>query len=151
MYTPVDGQAVTAVLESIYSAKSLHAGIHRVAPHRLASLVMIFALAHVFSFRPSSTHVRYYDAAWALLTIPGQNFFMRHSLAAVETLHLMVTYLFGTGRSDAARAAWPLLGLCVRTACAIGLHRDSAAWGLGGDAKVARDRLWWECATYDIL
>jgi hypothetical protein len=32
MYTPVDGQAVTAVLESIYSAKSLHAGIHRVAP-----------------------------------------------------------------------------------------------------------------------
>ncbi|RSH89110.1 hypothetical protein EHS25_002776 [Saitozyma podzolica] len=147
----LDTYPVTAVLESIYSAKSLHAGIHRVAPHRLASLVMIFALAHVFSFRPSSTHVRYYNAAWALLTIPGQNFFMRHSLAAVETLHLMVTYLFGTGRSDAARAAWPLLGLCVRTACAIGLHRDSAAWGLGGDAKIARDRLWWECATYDIL
>lgn len=76
---------------------------------------------------------------------------IHHSLAAVESLHLMISYLFATGRPDAAKAAWPFLGTCVKLACAIGLHKDSGRWGMMGRDEEQKERLWWECQTYDML
>ncbi|KAL7418264.1 hypothetical protein Q5752_006720 [Cryptotrichosporon argae] len=111
MYCPTDRSAILAVLDSIYSAPSLQTGLHQVAAHRLASVAMVFALALSFTQAPDPTHTAFYTAACALLAVPAQHFMVRHSVAAVETLHLMVTYLFAMGKSGSARAAWPLLGL----------------------------------------
>lgn len=150
MYCPADIRAIRAVLEALYAEpRQLRTRLHRVPPHRLASVLMVFALALTFTNRPGTTPL--FSAASALLCVPEQHFMIRHSVAAVETLHLQVSYLFALGRPDAAKAAWPILGLCVRIACAMGLHRDPKAWNLSEDERNHRARLWWECATYDIL
>ena len=39
----------------------------------------------------------------------------------------------------------------MRLACAAGLHRDSGKWSMSGKAKEQREKLWWECWTYDML
>ncbi len=151
MYSPTDRQALHLAVETIYAAKDLYSGVHRIAPHRLASLLMTFALAIAFSSNIGSESALYFSAASSLLTIPKSHFMMRHSLASIECLHMMVTYLFTTGQTDAAKAAWPLLGTCVRLACGMGLHKDSGTWGLNGRDRHERERLWWECLTYDML
>lgn len=154
MYCPLDAEAVRAALETIYNGEHephlLRSRLLQVAPHRLATVLMMFALGLLFGTDSVETRP-YLNAATALLTLPDQHFMVHHSLAAVETLHMMVTYLFGIGNSDSAKAAWPLLGLAVRTACAMGLHRDASKWGLGPAQLNNRSRIWWECATYDIL
>lgn len=153
MYSPTDRDAIAASLETIHAAETTAVGTHRVAPHRLASLLIALALGDLFTTPRNSKHDhrQLFSAASALITIPTNHYMVNHSLAAVETLHMMVTYLFTTGRPDAAKAAWPLLGACVRLACAVGLHRDSGKWGLSGKEREKRDRLWWECMTYDML
>ncbi|ORY28183.1 fungal-specific transcription factor domain-domain-containing protein [Naematelia encephala] len=157
MYCPTDRRAIYATLETIYSAPSLYVGVHRIGPHRLATLLMVFALGSIFSLGGSfatpslPTADYYFSAASSLLTVPKMHFMIQHSLAAVECLHMMVTFLFTTGQPEAAKAAWPLLGVCIRLACGMGLHRDSGTWGLSGKDKEERERLWWECLTYDML
>lgn len=154
MYCPTDRHAIDETVQTIYNASSRYRGGHRVAPHRLATLLMIFALAEVFTSRNqsrSSPALRYFAAASTLLSLPKANFLVHHSLAAVECLHLMVSFLFATGQQESAKAAWPLLGSCVRLACGLGLHRDAATWGLNNRQKNQRGKLWWDCLTYDIL
>ncbi|BEJ00626.1 hypothetical protein CcaverHIS631_0504830 [Cutaneotrichosporon cavernicola] len=151
MYRPADRPAISAVLESIYSAPSLKEQIHHVPPHRLASVLMILALGLSFLGRPMTQTIPLFNAASALLCVPERHFMVRHSLASVETLHMMVSYLLGLPHSDGPKAAWQILGLCVRTAGSIGLHRDSEQWGLSSEQQALRAQLWWECVTYDIL
>ena len=152
MYVPTDRRAVSMALETIYSANTIYNGIHRISPHRLATVLLVFALGTTFSANPCAASSSYYfSSASALLTLSNTHFLVRHSLAAIECLHMMVSYLFTTGDSTAAKAAWPVLGICVRLACGMGLHRDSGTWGLAGRDKAERERLWWEIVTYDML
>lgn len=154
MYCPLDNTAVLAALGIIYRGDldpaSLRSRLVGISPHRLATIMMVFALAMLFSVRDGDTR-RYFNAATALLTVPDKHFMVRHSIEAVECLHMMVSYLFGLGHGDAAKAAWPVLGLAVRTACALGMHREGSRWGLTLEQRENRSRIWYECATYDIL
>lgn len=151
MYCPSDRHAIQAALETMYSAPSFYVGVHRVSPHRLATVLMAFALAEIFTRGSFSTAACYFSSASSLLTMPKLHFMVQHSLAAVECLHMMVTFLFSTGQPGSAKAAWPLLGMCIRVGCALGLHRDASSWGVMGQEKTQRERLWWECLTYDML
>lgn len=150
MYRPIENDTVSKVLELIYSGPPVREQIHRVPPHRLASVMMVFALALCYEgHRPESA--KYFNAASALLCVPERHFMVRHSVAAVETLHLMVSYTFNNSHPDGAKAAWPILGLCIRLANSIGLHRDQGEWGLSEAQKEHHAVLWWESMTYEIL
>lgn len=150
MYRPIENDTVSKVLELIYSGPPVREQIHRVPPHRLASVMMVFALALAYEGqRPESA--KYFNAASALLCVPERHFMVRHSVAAVETLHLMVSYTFNNSHPDGAKAAWPILGLCIRLANSIGLHRDQGEWGLSEAQKEHHAVLWWESMTYEIL
>jgi hypothetical protein len=151
MYHPVDRKAVGHILDGIYNSQSIDQAIHHVPPHRLATVLMVFALAMVFTNRPMAQSTALFNAASALLCVPERHFMVRHSLAAVETLHMMVSYLFNVGHADGPKAAWHILGMCVRSAVSIGLHRDASDWGLSLEQQEHRRRLWWETATYDVL
>jgi len=153
MYVPSDRIEMSKALRTIYSAQTVHLGIHRVAPHRLATVLLAFALALKFSSSVAALSPAYlFSAASALLTTPKMHFMVEHSLASVECLHMMVSFLFTTGDSTSAKAAWIVLGLAIRLAFAMGLHRDSSKWGVvAGPAKREKDRLWWELMTYDML
>lgn len=70
---------------------------------------------------------------------------------SVEALHLMVSFLFVFGDKEGAKAAWTVLGIAIRAAQSMGLHKNCAAWGLGPDEVEERSRLWWETLTYDLL
>ncbi|RXK39802.1 hypothetical protein M231_02995 [Tremella mesenterica] len=153
MYTPTDRRAIASTLETIYTPASIITGLHNVPPHRLATFLMALALGHVFADHtsPAPQAQRLFSIASALLTLPRHHFMVKHSTAAVECLHMMVSFLFSTHQPEAGKAAWPLLGTCIRIACAVGLHRDGTRWGLAGVEKENRERLWWECMTYDLL
>lgn len=151
MYHPVDRFAVGHILEGIYNNSSINEAIHHIPPHRLATVLMVLALGMVFSDRPMAQSAALFNAASALLCVPERHFMVRHSMAAVETLHMMVSYLFNVGHSDGTKAAWQILGMCTRIACSIGLHRDASEWGLSVEQQEHRRVLWWECTTYDVL
>ena len=154
MYAPTDRLSIEETLETVYSS-SHQLGIHSVAPHRLATFFIAIALGSMFADAASGLtyldHHRCFAAACALLTLPKHHFMVRHSLASVEALHMAVSYLFSTHQPESAKAAWPLLGVCIRTACAMGLHRDASKWGLKDVEAEKRQRLWWDCVTYDLL
>lgn len=151
MYSPTDSQAVRAANDGIRDCETVLLGLRQTHPHRLASVLMTFALGSIFSGAGLNLETSWFAAAWALLNLASFHYLTAPSIASVEALHMMVTFLFATGRPKAAKAAWPILGACIRTACSVGLHRDSGRWAVSGDRKAHRDRLAWECITYDVL
>lgn len=151
MYSPSNSEAVRATKERIFATAPIATAIRQAHPHRLASLVMAFALGSIFTHTNHEVLYSWFANAWRLLNLPASHHLSTPSIAAVETLHMMVTFLFATGRPKAAKAAWPMLGSCIRVACSLGLHRDSGRFGVTGPSKDHRDRLAWECISYDVL
>ena len=142
-----------SAVSTIYSAPSIGTGIRHVNPARLATLLLAICLGRLFADRTcdAGSSLPLFHAASSLLCHPSSHYLTRNSLAVVEALHMMVSFLFALGDPEAAKAAWPTLGLCVRLASAMGLHRDSRRWGYFCEGRDQRERLWWECFTYDIL
>ena len=64
---------------------------------------------------------------------------------------MTVSFLLATGLGDAAKAVWPIVGLCVRLGCAMGLYRDSGRSSNPRHDRYLRERLWWESSSYDVL
>lgn len=158
MYQPCARTFVDSDLRQLYSGPSNTANPCCLHPHRLATLLTIFALALTFSQnleiasrRRNPQATAFFNAAAALLTSPPYNFMSRPTVAAVKCLHLMVSYLFCSGDREGARSAWTILGLASRAAQALGLHKNCAAWGLSADVTEERARAWWEIFVYDLL
>lgn len=141
----------SSALNGIYEAETIGIGLRRTHPHRLATVALALALGEVFQPNQHRRAFQLFSAASALLTTKSAHYLAASSIASIEALHMMVTFLFATGQPSAAKAAWPLLGQCMRLACALGLHRDCGDWGISGSDKTHRDTLAWECITYDIL
>jgi hypothetical protein len=151
MYAPTDSRAIRLALSTIYTANSVLLGLQQIHPHRLATVCLALALGLVFTHPNRDRATDLFSAASALLTMNSAHFLTASSFASVEALHLMVTFLFATGQTNSVKAAWPLLGTCIRLACALGLHQDCGKWGVVGVDKTYRATLAWECITYDIL
>lgn len=158
MYQPCARTFVDSDLRQLYSGPSNTPNPASLHPHRLATLLTIFALAitfsqdlHIAARRKNPQATAFYNAAAALLTSPPHNFMSRPTVAAVKCLHLIVSYLFCSGDREGARSAWTILGLASRAAQALGLHKNCAAWGLSADVTEERARAWWEIFVYDLL
>ena len=151
MYAPTDSGAVRLAMSEIFAADSISLGLRRIHPHRLATLSLTIALGIIFTHSQHDRAFLLFSAASSLLTLSSSHHLTEPTIASVEALHLMVTFLFATGQADSVRAAWPLLGSCMRLASALGLHRDCGKWGIVGEDKAHRETLAWECITYDVL
>jgi hypothetical protein len=151
MYTPTHKVELRSAVTGIYEAETVGIGLRRTHPHRLATVALALALGDLFQPHGHRRAFQLFSAASALLTTKSAHYLAASSIASIEVLHMMVTFLFATGQPSAAKAAWPLLGQCMRLACALGLHRDCAEWGISGSDKTHRNTLAWECITYDIL
>ncbi len=66
-------------------------------------------------------------------------------LSTIHALLLMAAYQQGSKNSR----AWLYIGLAIRTAQDMGLHRDSAKWSLDEKQTEIRKRAWWACYTFD--
>lgn len=158
MWRPIAPSTAQANLNVIYSAPDLVSGIQQLEPHCLAAFLVVLALGSIF-IQPASEiaadnlalGTTYFNLASALLSFAPYHFLSFPTMAAVEALHGMVSFLFCSGDSEGGKAAWPLLGLCSRTAQAMGLHKRWTQAGASALEAEQRQTLWWEVMSYDLL
>lgn len=158
MYQPVtrqDLESTLALAKDVPNAVDLH---------RLAALFMSFAIGEIFRMSPvqlkdSAVKAQrlqratfYFNNASSLLTAPDRHFMMHLSVGAVQTLHCMTLFSFVVDIPAVAKSAWMLLGMALRVAQALGLHRDPRKLSsLSPEVQSERARVWWEVRTYELL
>lgn len=129
-------------------------------PHSLSLLFMAFAVGTLVDLNaePFSAEAdHYYQLARAALTL--QSVFEQPNLFTIQVLHLMSIY--NGMRQPSANAkednnettsmemSWSLIRLCHQLAQTIGLHRDSARWGLRSQEVERRRNLFWDLYVAD--
>ncbi|EMC99905.1 hypothetical protein BAUCODRAFT_63686, partial [Baudoinia panamericana UAMH 10762] len=67
----------------------------------------------------------------------------------IVVLQAFVIFLICVRRNHDARIIWTLVGLVVRIAQTMGLHRDSSQFGLSPFETEMRRRLWWQVGILD--
>ncbi|KAI9742890.1 MAG: hypothetical protein M1818_003619 [Claussenomyces sp. TS43310] len=67
----------------------------------------------------------------------------------IVTVQAFVLFLVCVRRHDDGRSIWSLVGLAIRLAQALGLHRDGAILGLSPFDTEMRRRLWWQICALD--
>ncbi|KAJ5707735.1 hypothetical protein N7488_007536 [Penicillium malachiteum] len=87
---------------------------------------------------------RYHEASQHALINAG---FMRS--CDLMTLQAYLLYLLCAGRYMDSRSFFCLIGIAIRVATRIGLHRDGAQFGLSPFETEQRRRLWWQLALLD--
>ncbi|KAJ5730743.1 fungal-specific transcription factor domain-containing protein [Penicillium malachiteum] len=87
---------------------------------------------------------RYHEASQSALINAG---FMRS--CDLMTLQAYLLYLLSAGRYMDPRSFFCLIGIAIRVATRIGLHRDGAQFGLSPFETEQRRRLWWQLALLD--
>ncbi|KAG0149166.1 hypothetical protein CROQUDRAFT_40225 [Cronartium quercuum f. sp. fusiforme G11] len=119
---------------------------------RLALLYAIFALGVLFDPGLQGSHAdarKWYEACETCLM--STDFLTNPTLSAVQTIHMMSTYMLNT-RIDAAETFWPILGIAMRLCQSMGLHRaDGSNWGLQSSELEQRRRTFHEILSLDRL
>ncbi|KAL0060885.1 hypothetical protein AAF712_012349 [Marasmius tenuissimus] len=153
MYNPISQDVFDLeIYTQFYGQQPQASGEDPQLPHRLSVMFMILAIGSLMDGSLPSYNVdaeKYHQLARAALF---QNPFLDSpTISAVQALFLMTYYLFiadrhGTGSGD----RWAIMGLAVKLAQSIGLHRDSGRWkGVDRDESQRRRQLFWEIFTYD--
>ncbi|KAF9116511.1 hypothetical protein BGX27_001805 [Mortierella sp. AM989] len=110
----------------------------------------MFAIASRFSDHPEIVGSdpegfgdEYFDRAKRLIDfeyeLPRQS--------SIQALLLMVTYRFASAKSGGR--VWVMLGMAIRMAQDLGMHRNAARWHLPPLETEVRKRLWWACYIMD--
>nr|XP_018260038.1 uncharacterized protein I303_06955 [Kwoniella dejecticola CBS 10117]OBR82196.1 hypothetical protein I303_06955 [Kwoniella dejecticola CBS 10117] len=74
------------------------------------------------------------------------------SILFVQSIHIMSRYLSNSFRGPKATLGfWSCLGMAVRSAQSMGLHRDGRRWKLPAEEIETRRRVFWEIYTEDVL
>ncbi|VDB88587.1 unnamed protein product [Peniophora sp. CBMAI 1063] len=118
-----------------------------VQSHRIAVLYLMFALAELLNLErtPYSKEADfYYKLARTALAV--DSVLEEQSIQAIQALVLMCHYMFF---AEIHAPRWTLMGLVVKLAQSMGLHRDSLRWKMGEDEAKKRRALLWEVVTYD--
>ncbi|GAD92892.1 hypothetical protein NCU04390 [Paecilomyces variotii No. 5] len=87
---------------------------------------------------------RYYQGAQQALINAG---FMRSN--EIVVLQAYVLYLVGAANFMDPRSLFCLIGMCVRIATRLGLHRDGAQFNFSPFEAEQRRRLWWQIVILD--
>ncbi|KAE9964857.1 hypothetical protein BLS_008013 [Venturia inaequalis] len=69
-----------------------------------------------------------------------------HDIVALQAFTILITCT----PPDPSRATWTMIGLALRIATSMGLHRDGSNFGLSPFECEVRRRLWWHLMLIDI-
>ncbi|CAK5274110.1 unnamed protein product [Mycena citricolor] len=132
-------------------------------PHDIALLFLLFAVgtlvsapnpgeesdAHQQRINAESFHM--HQVARAALTM--QSILEKPSIVTVQALHLLSVYIsISTNEEDgdtSMETTWSLVRIASHLSQTIGLHRDSARWGLSAKMNQRRRRVFWDIFTAD--
>jgi hypothetical protein len=145
MYTPISQtEFYDSVFRPIYEADTAFPDI---GSHNLAIMYMVLAIGTLLDLdRQSHSHeaTQYYELGRAALAV--DSVFEEQSIPAIQALILMCHYMF---LDDIEGPRWAMMGVVVKLAQSVGLHRDSGKWNLDTDETLRRRSLLWEIFTYD--
>ncbi|CEL61942.1 putative transcriptional regulatory protein C1F7,11c OS=Schizosaccharomyces pombe (strain 972 / ATCC 24843) GN=SPAC1F7.11c PE=4 SV=1 [Rhizoctonia solani AG-1 IB] len=71
------------------------------------------------------------------------------TISAIQSILLMCYFCQLTDNKDSPMHHWSLIGLGMKLAVGIGLHRDGKRWDLDPAEAELRRALWWELRTFD--
>ncbi|KAF6750634.1 fungal-specific transcription factor domain-containing protein [Ephemerocybe angulata] len=129
-------------------------------PHDLALLFMVFAIGALVGAPPPSftsytgpaQAEHFYHLSRAALSLSP--ILEKPSIVTVQTLHLMSVYNAMSGsdmRSETSmEMTWGCVTLGAHLGQSIGLHRDSARWGLSRKMVQRRRILFWDLFVADV-
>ncbi|KAK2465637.1 hypothetical protein APHAL10511_002181 [Amanita phalloides] len=147
MYTPIsENEFLDTILEPFYEPD--RTPLDATMSHRLAILYMVLALGTMLDLdRPfnSPETMHYYQLARAALSL--ESVLEEPSASAVQALLLMTHFMF---LSEMGSPRWVIMGIVVKLAISIGLHRDSVRWNLDPEDTQKRRKLFYEVYTYDL-
>ena len=117
----------------------------------LALVNMLFAMALQTSSQneiPQSHRLQLSNTFFQRsLKLRSSDILTGHTTESVQVLLLMTQYLQGTSRS---MGCWNMLGVAVRAAQALGLHRKTSSNGFDSRCREYRNRLWYATVTMDM-
>ncbi|KAH6916246.1 fungal-specific transcription factor domain-containing protein [Coprinopsis sp. MPI-PUGE-AT-0042] len=119
--------------------------------HRLSLLFMVLAIGSLMNSGMPAYNLdaeKYHQLARAALF--HTSLFDEPTLNAVQALFLMTYYMFLADRHGSNTGArWGIMGITIKVAQSIGLHRDSGRWGVDPGETQRRREIFWELFTYD--
>lgn len=146
MYTPItETDFYETIFVPIYEQEAAYHG--SAGSHRLAVLFIVLALGTLLDLeRPahSPESKQFYQLGRAALAL--DSVLDEQSFLAIQAMLLMSHFLF---LSEVAGPRWVIMGMVVKLAQSIGLHRDSGRWKLEKYETQRRRELFYELLTYD--
>ncbi|KAF7966860.1 hypothetical protein HWV62_36691 [Athelia sp. TMB] len=124
-------------------------------PHDLSLLFMVFSVGALVDLRqePSNEEAEHYHQI-ARAAVCLQPVLEKPSLVTIQVLHLLSVYNAMSSnelgsQETSMETTWSLLTLATHLSQTIGLHRDSARWGLSATMVERRRVLFWHLFTSD--
>ncbi|GMK58988.1 hypothetical protein CspeluHIS016_0700030 [Cutaneotrichosporon spelunceum] len=149
-YDVVPRQYFEPIFERVYTSMEGNTGA--VSPQELALLYIVFAMGALYSLElpPNDPVAAEYHGLSKASLVKG-NFLVNTAMSGVQTLHIMAHFHLETEEGKNGDPAWPLWGMAMRLAQAMGLHRDGESWGLPPEVIEERRHVFWESNAADIF
>ncbi|KAG6810865.1 hypothetical protein H0H92_010021 [Tricholoma furcatifolium] len=145
-YTPItENDLMEDIFRPVYDQDGAYQG--SVSAHSLAVLFMVFAMGTLLDpDRPacSQESMQYYQLARAALAL--NPVLEEQTIPGIQALLLICHFMF---LSDMGGPRWVIMGMIVKMAQSLGLHRDSGKWNLDSVETQKRRELFYELLTYD--
>ncbi|KIJ20777.1 hypothetical protein PAXINDRAFT_165615 [Paxillus involutus ATCC 200175] len=152
MYNPISQQSFYEEIYPLFYAPD--AGPPSDDPllsHKLSLVFMILAIGSLMDIKQPAYNIeaeKYHQLARASLF--QSSLFEDPTVSAVQTLFLMTFYLFLSDRHGSnSGTRWAIIGIAIKVAQSIGLHRDPSKWAVDEKESLRRRELFWELYTYD--
>ncbi|WWC94364.1 hypothetical protein V866_001206 [Kwoniella sp. B9012] len=136
-----------------YLAVDMRGGLpQKIATQELGLVFTVLAMGalHNLELRPNDPLAENY-CNLAKGCLAKGDFLVNTTLAGVQALHIMAHVMLETEKGRNGDSAWPLWGMAMRLAQAMGLHRDGARWNLPQEVVEERRRVFWEIYSVDIF
>ncbi|EJU03612.1 hypothetical protein DACRYDRAFT_21143 [Dacryopinax primogenitus] len=120
--------------------------------HRLSLLFMILAVGALFDLsRPlhNPQADQFYEVAQECLRCDG-GAYSNTTLPAIQAVQLMTHYVSNSPRKTDAETGWAQLGVLIKLAQSMGLHRDAARWDFPPEELEMRRKVFWEIHTHEV-
>ncbi|KIM27212.1 hypothetical protein M408DRAFT_330132 [Serendipita vermifera MAFF 305830] len=116
-----------------------------------ALIYSVYALGMLHN--PEVPNYRQLAAKYAALSracLAVGDFISSTSLCVIDTLLLCATYHHSVDDASEGFKGWALLGVALKLAIGMGLHREPSMWGLSPEECSQRRRTMWELVSCDL-
>ncbi|KAF8899631.1 fungal-specific transcription factor domain-containing protein [Gymnopilus junonius] len=145
MYTPItEEDFYKSIFKPLYEPDANYEQVGGQNLSILCNILAIGALLDLSKPAHSPEAMQYYHYARASLSI--ESVLEEPSISAIQAMLLMCHFMF---LSEISGPRWAIMGMVVKLAQSIGLHRDSRKWNLDPAQTKRRRELFYELLTYD--